>query len=232
MVWNDEFDGPALDLTKWSMLGNQKRRDGHWDNADVLIGDGLLRLRVRREGNRVTSGAISSAGKFERAFGYFVARCRMPRQPGHWPGFWLMCPGATAPHTDGRGGAEIDIVEMPWRQGHVCLLVHWGGYQPYPKTVDTLVALPGGIEGFHTYGLLWTPVEYVFFVDGAEAWRTTGGGVSQVPEYINLTEEAGVWAGDIGRASLPDTFEVDYVRVYEAVAVDSLAPPGGRAPRL
>jgi len=52
-------------------------------------------------------------------------------------------------------------------------------------------------------------------VDGKEVWRTKAGGVSQVPEYLKLTEEIGEWGGDITKAQLPDFFEVDYVRVYE-----------------
>ena len=75
--------------------------------------------------------------------------------------------------------------------------------------------MPELTEGFHNYGLLWTPEEYVFYVDGKEVWRSKAGGVSQVPEYLKLTEEIGDWAGDIRKANLPDYFEVDYVRVYE-----------------
>jgi beta-glucanase (GH16 family) len=36
-------------------------------------------------------------------------------------------------------------------------------------------------------------------------------------EYIKLTEEIGKWGGEIREAQLPDTFEVDYVRVYDLV---------------
>ena len=54
-----------------------------------------------------------------------------------------------------------------------------------------------------------------FYVDGREVWRTKAGGVSQVPEFIKLTEEIGTWGGDIKKAELPDFCEVDYVRVYE-----------------
>jgi hypothetical protein len=55
-------------------------------------------------------------------------------------------------------------------------------------------------------------------VDGKEVWQTTVGGVSQAPEYMKLSEEIGDWGGDIRAAKLPDYFEVDYVRVYDAVA--------------
>ena len=57
----------------------------------------------------------------------------------------------------------------------------------------------------------------MFYVDGKEVWRTSEGGVCQSPEYVKLTNEVGDWAGDIKKATLPDYFEVDYVRVYDAV---------------
>ena len=80
---------------------------------------------------------------------------------------------------------------------------------------DTEQLITALTEGFHDYALLWTPEEYVFYVDGKEVWRTKAGGVSQVPEFLKLTEEIGKWGGDITKAQLPDYFEVDYVRVYE-----------------
>jgi hypothetical protein len=67
--------------------------------------------------------------------------------------------------------------------------------------------------------LWWTPEVYVFYTDGKETWRSSAGGVSQVPEYIKLTEEIGKWGGDITQAQLPDGFLVDYVRVYDQITV-------------
>jgi hypothetical protein len=54
-------------------------------------------------------------------------------------------------------------------------------------------------------------------LDGKEVWRSAAGGVSQVPEYIKLTEEIGKWGGEIRDAQLPDEFVVDNVRVYDLV---------------
>jgi beta-glucanase (GH16 family) len=106
-------------------------------------------------------------------------------------------------------------VEIPWRDGKVTMNLHWDGYGKDHKSAGTNTTIRALIEGFHTYGLLWTPQECVFYVDGKEVWRTTAGGVSQMPEYLKLTEEIGAWAGDLRKAELPDHFEVDYVRVYE-----------------
>ena len=96
--------------------------------------------------------------------------------------------------------------------------LHWDGYGKHHKSEGAKFTRPEVMQGWHTFGLLWLPTEYVFYVDGQETWRSSAGGVSQVPEYVKLTEEIGPWGGKIQKASLPDYCEVDYVRVYEAQA--------------
>jgi beta-glucanase (GH16 family) len=217
LCWHDEFEGRTLDETKWNRLGDWKRRDGYWVQEDAYLnGKGSLVLRTRKDGDRYTCGAVNTRGKFEHAFGYYVARCRLPRQPGHWPAFWIMAPGVNTVGNDGRDGTEIDIVEVPWRDGRLTANLHWDGYGKDHQSAGTNFCRPEVLQGWHTFGLLWLPTQYVFYVDGQETWRTSAGGVSQVPEFIKLTEEIGEWGGQIQKARLPDYFEVDYVRVYEA----------------
>ncbi len=216
MVWNDEFNGTNLDETKWVRQGDWKRRDGYWVKADAYVsGKGTLLLRTAKDGDRFTDGAIETKGKFEHAVGYYVARCKMPKQPGHWPAFWMMCSGVGKVGDEGRDGTEIDIIELPWRDGQATCNLHWDGYGKDHKKDGTRFTMPQLTEGFHDFGLWWSPEEYVFYVDGKEVWRTKAGGVSQVPEYLLLTDEIGTWGGDIHKAQLPDFFEVDYVRVYD-----------------
>lgn len=218
LIWQDEFDGAKLDEVKWNRLGDWKRRDGFWIKEDALVdGQGHLVLRTRQEGDRFTCGAVNTQGKFEHTFGYYVIRARLPRQPGHWPAFWLMSPGVGRVGNEGRDGTEIDIIEIPWRDGQLTSNLHWDGYGKDHKSAGVRFTVTGVTEGWHTFSLWWKPDEYVFFVDGKETWRTTAGGVSQAPEYLKLTEEIGSWGGDIRKAQLPDHFEVDYVRVYDLV---------------
>jgi beta-glucanase (GH16 family) len=217
LVWHDEFDGPKLDETKWNRLGDSKRRDGYWIKEDAYLdGEGHLLLRTRKDGDRFTCGGVNTSGKFEYAFGYYVARCKMPNQPGHWPAFWLMCAGVNSVGKDGRDGTEIDIIEVPWRDGRLTSNLHWDGYGKAHQHAGKDFSRAEVMQGWHTFGLLWQPDKYVFYVDGKETWRSSAGGVSQVPEYVKLTEEIGTWGGDIKKAMLPDYFLVDYVRVYEA----------------
>jgi len=216
LIWHDEFDGTKLDESKWNRLGDRKRRDGYWIKDDAyLSGHGTLLLRTKKDGDRFTCGAVNTQGKYEHAFGYYVARCKMPKERGHWPAFWMMCSGVGTVGEGGRDGTEIDIVEIPWRDGKVTMNLHWDGYSNDHRSAGTSMTLPQLKDGFHDYGLWWSPEEYVFYIDGKEVWRSKAGGVSQVPEYLKLTEEIGTWGGDIKKAQLPDFFEVEYVRVYD-----------------
>jgi len=231
LVWHDEFDGQKLDESKWNRLGDKKRRDGWWMREDAYLdGTGNLVLRTRKDGKRYTCGAVNTAGKFEHCFGYYEARCRMALQEGHWAAFWSMGAGVNSVGNEGRNGTEIDIVEVPWRDGRLTCNLHWDGYGPRHRHAGHNFTRPDVMNGWHTFGLLWSPTEYVFYADGKEVWRTSAGGVSQVPEYIKLTEEIGAWGGDIEKASLPDYFAVDYVRIYDLLPTGQGPKPEGRVP--
>jgi len=217
LAWHDEFDGAEIDESQWEILGDWKRRDGHWVKADsYLDGDGHLLLRTRKDGDRFTCGAVRTQGKFEHRFGYWECRCEFPTQPGHWPAFWLFSrPGVGEVGNEGRDGTEIDIMEKPWRTDHVQHALHWDGYGKHHRSAGKKAEAGGISKGYHTFGLHWKPDEYVFYVDGKETWRTSAGGVSQVKAFVKLTEEIGRWGGNIREAKLPDYFVVDYVRVFE-----------------
>ncbi len=225
LIWHDEFDGLKLDETQWTCPPDAKRRDGWWMRSAVsLDGQGHLRMRTYKEGDRFISGCVLTQGKFEHAFGYYVARVRFHREPGHWPAFWLMGRTVGKIGDEGRDGSEIDIMEKPWLDGRVCHAVHWDGYGQEHKSASSKPSVDGLMEGWHIHSLLWTPDEYVFYVDGQETWRTRAGGVCQVPLHIMISDEVGKWAGDITKAELPDEFQVDYVRVYDLVRTTASQP--------
>jgi beta-glucanase (GH16 family) len=218
LVWNDEFEGEKIDPAKWEHCPEWKRHRGHWSDEDAYLDDdGHLVLRVRNSDKGYLSGAVRTKGKFERAFGYYEMRCRMPKEVGYWVAFWLMTQTQGRVNGDGRDGTEIDIMEAVWRdRNDINHALHWDGYGKDHKSAGHRARnIPGLQEGWHTFALDWSPEEYVFSVDGVETWRTSAGGVSQVPSYIKVTAEVGDWAGDIDKATLPDYWLVDYVRVYE-----------------
>lgn len=216
LVWSDEFEGKSIDTKKWNILGDHVRKDGYWLKEDSsLDGRGNLVIRVKKKGDSYTAGAINTRGKFEKAFGYFVARCRFTGAVGHGPAFWLQSYGTGKVGNQGRDGTEIDIMEKFKPYDRVQHAMHWDGYGKYHSSSVCHVDLPGVSDGWHTFALYWSPEEYVFYVDGVESWRTRDGGVCQTPVYVILSDEIRAWNGDISEQKLPRYFYIDYVRVYD-----------------
>jgi len=218
LVWADEFDGAALDMTKWSHRGLGPRKGGvNVEEAVRLDGEGHLVITTTKVGDKYHTGMIATHGKFEHAFGYWECRVKLQREIGHWSAFWLQSPTYGNPVGDvAKAGTEIDIFEYLRKRGDKMQhTLHWDGYGKDHESQGKVADVPGLGEGWHTIGLEWTPAAYAFFIDGKETWRTDKG-VSQRPEYIILSLEVGSWAGDIAKAKLPDSVLFDYVRVYKA----------------
>lgn len=168
------------------------------------------------------SGGLWTKGLFEPTFGYIEARMKMHREIGHWAALWLNRSPMGEPLGDpAAGGAEIDVMEFHHRMQAgraVQHAIHWDGYGEHHQSRGREVAVQDLDDEFHTYGVLWSADEYVFFVDGVETWRIRGEDlavISRQPQYLILSLEVGDWAGDIGEAELPDGMLVDWVRVWQ-----------------
>jgi len=220
-VWHDEFDAEKLDDTKWEFLEGKWRAAACTRKAVSLDGKGHLVIRTFKEGEDYFTGVVRTRGKFEHTFGFYVARIQLQKQGGHWSAFWLWNVGTRdAPTLEGSPlRFEVDIMERPWTDDRIQHTLHWGPYPKGGKSLGEVARVAGVGQGWHTFAVLWTPDEFVFYVDGKETWRPRGVEVCQRPLYILLSDEAEFagWAGDVRRAALPDEFLTDYVRVYDLV---------------
>jgi hypothetical protein len=75
----------------------------------------------------------------------------------------------------GAAGAEIGVFDYLGgvaNRDRLHHTLHWDGYGEGHKSDHQEIARPGLAEGFHTFALLWTAERYVFYVDGAETWRS------------------------------------------------------------
>lgn len=228
-MFSDEFNGDSLDLSKWNVFHNYPRKGGFWLNKCVsLDGKGNLSIQVDRENDpktgqlRKIAGGIDTSNRFEQRYGYFTCRCKqlLDNGKGYHCSFWLQSDGMGDVTDEGRNGTEIDVIEKFRTDDPVQHTLHWDGYGEEHQVAKRTFDWPGIREGFHIHSVLWTPDEYIFYIDGQETWRTNAGGVSQVPAFLKLTLEFSEgWNGKISEATLPDSFVVDWVRVYEAVDV-------------
>jgi beta-glucanase (GH16 family) len=234
LAWEDAFGGTALDLHRWSpQVG--PRRDYRMTPDAAQVKDGLLTITTYTQDGTHRSAFLTTEGLFEAVYGYFEARIRFLDAPGEWCAFWLFSPTNGDPQGDpATAGVEIDVVEHRvtdqggWTalKDMVALNLNWDGYGASMKNQQRVTALPGNapVQGaWHTYGVLWTESAYVFYVDGAQVWSSSGP-ISRRAEAIQLTCEVQdrSWAGNVppggfgSRAASTTGMQVDWVRVWQA----------------
>lgn len=226
LVWSDEFNGTAIDQTKWNINHNKRRtdpdgKDAWWHKDNAYLENGNLVVRTSKIDGAYAGAAVNTKKKFERAFGYYETRVKMQKEQGHWGAVWLFSPAVLKVGDEGRDGTEIDIFESPYvglGKDSVNVALHWDGYDKAHKKANKVITGMKLNDGnWHTFAVEWTPEFYKFYCDGKMVWQTTEGGVSQVPLHIIISDEVGDWGGqlNIHKAKLPDYMYVDYIRVYD-----------------
>lgn len=166
------------------------------------------------------SGLITTEKSWSQVYGFFEISALLPSADGAWPAFWLL---PTDPSAPGGNRPEIDVLEhyagdsptifvskgVPLnRTGLANITVHLPDQsslapKPQPATTATLA--------FHSYGVLWTPTELIFYLDDRETWRTPF--VYDKPMYllVNLAVSDKT-AGDPAQGRYPASLVIDYVR--------------------
>ncbi|GHF45062.1 hydrolase [Streptomyces mashuensis] len=244
LVWADEFTGPAHrrpDAARWVYdRGGEPQWGNHeWQYytdrpANVsLDGQGNLAITARHErlpGMHcasgpcdITSGRITTKGRFARTYGRFEARIKVPGGKGTWPAFWMM--GADIDRVRWPGNGEIDVMEVLGREpGTAHGSVHGPGYAA--QGVERHTDLGRGrslADDFHVYRVDWERGRITWYLDGrpygsVRADRLGRGRkwVSDHPHYLLLNlAVGGDWPGPPDRTTrFPARLLVDYVRVY------------------
>lgn len=214
LIWSDEFDGPALDETKWrvedaALVKNNELQYYAPDEVYLENGCLVLRSRARKLGGRnYTSGLVETRDRFAFLFGRVEIRAQLPRTQGLWPAHWML-------PADGSWPPEIDIMESIGSQPNWVVMSLHNGQWPAIKTQSGEHLGPDYSEDFHVFALEWEPRELRWYIDGARCFSTTDG-VPQKPFFIILNTAVG---GDMpgepdGNTVFPQYHRIDYVRVY------------------
>jgi len=228
LVWSDEFDGNAIDSSKWDFnIGG-----GGWGNNELeyytsrpenaYVSNGLLHIRALKEeygGRSYTSARMLSKGKFEFTYGYIEARIALPSGMGIWPAFWML--GQNIDQVSWPACGEIDIIESINNENKVYSTCHWqadGQHADYGQSTGVF-----DIYNFHTYYLQWDSEYIRAGVDGNqhyEIYIKDGTGQTyafQKPFFFLLNVAVGGnWPGfNIDDSQFPTEMQVDYIRVYQ-----------------
>ena len=235
LVWSDEFDGTALDLSKWEFEvnahGGGNNELQYYITNNVRVSGGLLTIEARKEhytgsgGTReYTSARIRTRGKGDWLYGRFDIRAKLPKGKGIWPAIWML------PTDQSYGGwphsGEIDIMEL---LGHdpkkVHGTLHYSDAKSHrSKGTNFVLGSRSFADDFHLFRFEWEPVAMRWYVDG-HLYQTLTNWQSRTKPFpapfdqrfhllLNLAV-GGNWPGNPdANTAFPQAMTVDYVRVY------------------
>ena len=237
LVWSDEFNGNALDLSKWEFevdaRGGGNKELQYYVTNNVRVSDGFLTIEARKEhytgpeGTReYTSSRIRTKGKGDWLQGRFDIRARLPQGKGMWPAIWML-------PTDSRYGGwprsgEIDIMELLGHQPRrIHATLHYVDLSGHHASSGKDFVLPEGsfADDFYVFRLDWGPTGMRWYVDGKSCHSATkwSSGTNSFPapfdEKFHLILNVAVggrWPGNPDATTqFPQAMVVDYVRVYQ-----------------
>ncbi|MBQ8509563.1 MAG: glycoside hydrolase family 16 protein [Clostridia bacterium] len=224
LIWNDEFDGTELDMTKWDyrlcMMG---KRHITWGTEGVALDgssnavftvyekDGEICSSQLQTGYNFMDAAVSdkptfggglvwpigklNQHKFLKKYGYFECRCKLQKKDGWWSAFWLQSPVIGSSLDPEFSGIENDIMESFSPGNCIHHCNHYGGYGPDHVRVDTGKGASGlNLDEYHTFAMLWNEDGYTYYIDGVEDGHVDGP-VSQIPQFILISTEVQGYRG-------------------------------------
>lgn len=113
LVWQDDFNGNALDPKKWEVRGVGPRALGFVSPEAVTVGDGYLKVRSRAGGWPGTSGlSPASSWGYPRFRG--LAETLIPKL--HKRGIRAGAFGFTDRRRSYRGGADQTLIMSVWKE--------------------------------------------------------------------------------------------------------------------
>lgn len=249
LVWSDEFDGDTLDRSKWDYrLNMMGKRWPAWVDRGVHLADSCAVFTLTTEDGRPVSAQLQTGynfmdepvtpttfgrdhlqwgiGKLHRSlflhrYGYYECRCRLQQKPGWWSAFWIQSPVIGSSLDPAEAGIEHDIMESFQPGTCSCHTNHFGGYGLDHQSTHAGVGRNDlDPAAFHTFGMLWTPEGYTYYIDGIEDGHNPAP-VSHRPEFILISTEVKSYRHEShmpteeAYAAIGDTFAVDYVRVFD-----------------
>jgi beta-glucanase (GH16 family) len=248
LVWSDEFDeNGAINATKWHHQ-TQIPDNGSWFNGEVqhytnrlinsFVNNGILNIVAKRENftdqnvtKQFTSARLNS--KFAFKYGRVETRAKLPNGVGTWPAIWML--GKNINEAGGFWAATHGTTGWP-ACGEIDIMEHWGNNQNFvqsaihtPSSFGNTVNHAGRVvptvsSEFHVYTVEWTADKLIFSVDNIIHYI-----------YNPSVKNANTWPFDaeqyillnfaiqpnISTTFSQDTFEIDYVRVYQETTLNT-----------
>ncbi|MFT5312234.1 MAG: beta-glucanase (GH16 family) [Paraglaciecola sp.] len=189
LIWSDEFDGAAIDSSKWTHEvncdgGGNQEQQCYTDSAEnSFLDSGMLNIvakpSVDGEPLPYTSARMVTKYQGDWTYGRFEMRAKLPEGQGTWPAFWML--SSDEIYGEWPRSGEIDILEAvnlkaddngAEERSIVGQLYYGSGtanannqFDSSGKTFDLLDG-SNPADDFHTYAIEWQEGEIRWYVDG------------------------------------------------------------------
>lgn len=238
LVWQDEFNGDALNENSWSHeLGNGCPDLCGWGNNEKVwyrkenttIKDGKLIITAKKDKEQKgywSASRIITSDKVNFNLGRIDVRAKLPETRGLWPAIWLL--GQNRWDKGWPYCGELDIMEevghMPFR---VRGTVIFNDKDKQLKFIGEKKELlhSNFSDDFHVYSIEWDEKGIKYLVDNQKYYDKTYEELNiskddnpfLKPFYMILNCAVG---GNLPRnpdytSVFPQTFEIDYVRYFK-----------------
>lgn len=232
LIWEDNFESPELDESKWTKITPNKADWGkHMTNDPICYDyiDGKIHLKginnpnTAKDPRPFLTGGIYTKGKFSFQYGKVEIRAKLESAQGAWPAMWMLAQNNKYGAYPKNG--EIDIMEhlnfediiYQTTHSYYTLELKEKDNPPHHGTVKF------DRNEFNVFGLEWYPDRLDFTLNGKVTFtypKVEGVDPSQWPYdqpfYIMIDQQlGGSWVGEVNPDDLPVDMIVDYVKVYQ-----------------
>lgn len=181
--------------------------------------------RYNRKYAKYSSGSVTTKNTFNFKYGKVEIRAKLPFQKGMWPAFWMQ--GIIRQNGGGwPESGEVDIFE--YFRGNLHSNIAWKGPGKNVRWNIKKHLIANFSEEwqneFHTYTMYWDENHITTYVDNTllnriDISKTVNHGTSVNPFHANfyfiLNLALGQGNESIPKESLPASFVIDYIRVYQ-----------------
>jgi beta-glucanase (GH16 family) len=240
LVWSDEFDADTINTDNWNFeigngsagWGNNEKQYYTKRTENARCENGTLIITARKEdynGYEYTSARMQTRSKAFWKYGRIEMRAKLPTGRGTWPAFWMMPQARNYGTNLWPDNGEIDIMEyVGYAPSKIYGTVHTN--KNYGSSSIGKNMTYSGVENdFHVYAIEWTDTDIKWYVDSYYygIYQRLERNWQYYPfdqNFYTILNFAvgGNWGGSQGidTTIFPQTYEIDYVRVYQKNSTD------------
>lgn len=230
LIFEDHFD--ELNEENWTVevgghgFGNNEDQFYTKRSENIFVKDSLLHIVARKETyeyRQYTSAKIVSKHKVHMKYGSMEVRMKLPSGLGTWPAFWLL--GENIKEVGWPECGEIDLMEFVGKEdNHIHFSLHSKNYN---HTKNNNLHFKHFVKDlthdFHVYRMDWDEHGFKFYFDDQLLLEELKGDKSGSQDWpfdqpfymIANFAVGGNWGGKIDDSIFPQSFLIDYVKIYE-----------------